>query len=446
MRPLLCLILIALLPAACERVHEPASDGALDLVLVPHVGDTATDETIRRAQDLVRTGHNRTANLENLGWAYIAKARTSRDEGFYHLAEACARAIEETSMAPDGSSPSEALLLRGHVAANFHRFAEAEQIASELVARRGLPFDHLLLGDARMEQGKIEAAIASYQTGVDLKPGLQSYARVGWMRWLIGDLPGAIEATELAARAASPSDPESLAWVRTRLGHFRLVAGDPEGARSEIAFALGALPDYPPALLLQSRLALAEGNAGLAVETLRDAVEIEPLPDFLWAYAEALREDGQEKEAKEIEAEIAETGPRDDPRTCSLFLSTRGLDAGAALALAEEELKNRSDFFTRDALAWALHANGRSEEALREIDLALSGGTVDARLFLHAAVIARAVGELDESADWAALARAHHHTLLPSERRLLASFDSNLTASESSAADSPNQPIKQTTP
>ncbi len=438
MRLPLCLILFACLPAACERGQAPTPVSALDLVLVPHEGDAATDHAIRRAQERVAAGPLRNANLEALGWAYIAKARTSRDEGFYHLAEACARAIETTA---EGITP-EALLLRGHVASTFHHFAEAESLALELVTRRGLPYDHLLLGDARMEQGKIEEAIASYQTGVDLKPGLQSYARVGWMRWLIGDLPGAIEATELAASAASPRDPESLAWVRTRLGHFRLLSGDPAGAGRELGAALGALPDYPPALLLQGRLALAEGKADMAVAALQRAVEIEPLPDLLWTYAEALRETGQAEKADAVETQIAVAGPRDDPRTCALFLATRGRDVAVALTLAEAELKNRADYFTHDALAWALHANGRSEEALAEIDLALAGDTVDARLFLHAAVISKAVGELDESADWRALARAHWHILLPSERRLLASLDKNLPAS----AGLPTQPVTETTP
>lgn len=417
-------------------------------MLIDHKGESATDEAIRRAQKLVKTGHTHTPNLEKLGWAYIAKARSSRDEGFYHLAEACAQAIEESDAAPHGAIPSEALLLRGHVASNFHRFAEAEKLATELVARRNLPYDLLLLGDAQMEQGKIEEAIASYQRGVDLKPGLQSYARVGWMRWLIGDLPGAIEATELATEAASPSDPESLAWVRTRLAQFRLAAGDLDGAQRDLDVAAAALPDHPPTLLIAGRLALARNTPESALEPLRRAAEAEPLPDFLWTHAEALLECGQVEMAKAVEDEIVKNGPRDDPRTCSLFLSTRRGDAGKALALslAEEELKNRADFFTRDALAWALHANGRTAEALEQIDLALSGGTVDARLFLHAAAITKAAGESQESADWAALARQHAFTLLPSERRLLASLESNLPVSVSSAAESKNQAIKLATP
>lgn len=423
MRTILSLLSLAFVTAfciaACERSDAPAPASTLDLVLVPHPGGDERDEAIRRAQARVGTGQQIGAALGHLGWAYVAKARASRDEGYYRLAQACAEAIIEEAGASIDSRPPEALLLLGHVAATFHRFSEAETIAAELVQRRGLPIDHLLLGDALMEQGRIEEAIASYQTGVDLKPGLQSYARVGWMRWLIGDLEGAIEATELAAGATSPRDRESIAWVRSRLGHFRMLSGDPEGAKKELAIALAALADYPPALLLEAKLALADGDHGTAITSLRRTVAIEPLPEPLWLLAETLTEAGQDEEAKAVFDELARTGERGDPRTHALFLATTGRSPDTALRLAGAELKERADFFTRDALAWALFANGRIAEARVEMDLALAGGTIDPRLFFHAAVIANAAGETAEAADWIASTRDLEASLLPSERRAL---------------------------
>lgn len=443
MRTILSLLSLAFVAtfciAACERSADVAPVRALDLVLVPHPGDDERDEAIRRAQARVGTGHQIEAALGQLGWAYVAKARASRDEGYYRLAQACAEAIIEETASTSESRPPEALLLLGHVAATFHRFAEAEAIAAELVQRRGLPFDHLLLGDALMEQGKIEEAIASYQTGVDLKPGLQSYARVGWMRWLIGDLEGAIEATELAAGAASPRDRESIAWVRSRLGHFRMLSGDPEGAKKELAIALAALADYPPALVLEAKLALADGDAAAAIAGLRRTVAIEPLPEPLWLLAEALTEAGQHDEAKAVFEELARTGERSDPRTHALFLATTGRSPDSALRLAEAELKERADYFTRDALAWALFANGRIAEARVEMDRALAGGTIDARLFFHAAMIANAAGETAEAADWIASARDLQASLLPSERRALAQLAKNLPDS-SPLADGTTNP------
>ena len=42
---------------------------------------------------------------------------------------------------------------------------------------------------------------------VDLRPDLQSYSRVAYMRWLKGDLDGAIEVARLAAARRQPARP-----------------------------------------------------------------------------------------------------------------------------------------------------------------------------------------------------------------------------------------------
>jgi Tfp pilus assembly protein PilF len=58
-------------------------------------------------------------------------------------------------------------------------------------------------------------------------------------------------------------------------------------------------------------------------------------------------------------------------------------------------LEVRWDVYTYDVLAWALYKNGRLRDALWAIKEALRAGTQDARLFFHAGVIRRALGEDD---------------------------------------------------
>src|SRR5262249_47661397 len=154
---------------------------------------------IAGAQQRVRASDVSSHSLEQLGWLFVAKARVGFDPGFYKLAEQCALCIEGRS----GRSP-EALLLQGHVLHNLHKFKEAEPIAQELVVRRGLPCDFGLLGDVLMEQGKLDNALAAYQRMLDLRPDLHSYARGAHLRWLKGDVEGAIELMSLASSAASP--------------------------------------------------------------------------------------------------------------------------------------------------------------------------------------------------------------------------------------------------
>jgi hypothetical protein len=105
-----------------------------------------------------------------------------------------------------------------------------------------------------------------------------------------------------------------------------------------------------------------------------------------------------------------------------------------ALRLAREELETRTDVFTQDALAWALAADGQWSQAREPLAKALAEGTQDARLFLHAAVIASRAGQLDEALGWVEKLQPLLHCLLPSERALLPS-----TASLTHSNDEPGR-------
>jgi tetratricopeptide (TPR) repeat protein len=381
----------------------------------PHAGDGQLDREIQTAQRRVKQASDPRPFLEQLGWLYVTKARTSHDQGFYKLAEQCALTLE----AADAKSPA-ALLLRGHVLISFHRFAEAEAIARELVAQRTLPFDYGLLGDALVEQGRLAEAVSAYQRMVDLRPDLQSYSRVAYMRWLKGDLDGAIEMARLAAGAASPLDPESASWSLTRLGLYYFQAGSIADAKAACDAALTYSAHYPAALLLKSRFLLLDDYTVEAISAVERAAAINPLPEFQWALADALRSAGHDKEAAKVEESLQSTGAQNDPRTLALFLATRGDQAELAVELAQQELQSRADIFTHDALAWALAAAGRPEEAWPHMEKALAEGTIDARLFTHAGVLAAKLGRTTNAQSWLNKARDLQRMLLPSEQLQLA--------------------------
>src|SRR6185436_7636129 len=111
-----------------------------------------------------------------------------------------------------------------------------------------------------------------------------------------------------------------------------------------------------------------------------------------------------------------------DPRTFSILLATRREDSSTAARLAREELANRADVFSRDALAWALAAEGDLTGAEAEMRFALAEQTKEARLFLHAGVIANARGQNDEAKKFFAQAMQFGATLTPSERVWLVSL------------------------
>jgi tetratricopeptide (TPR) repeat protein len=403
----------SIMPSPTVRAHEPI-DNTLALVLVPHEGNDTADREIQKFQRLVRSGVNGDAALERLGWAFVAKAHASFDPGFYKLAEACGSIVESNT-----PGCAEASLLRGHVLQNLHRFAEAEQLARELVAKRGLSYDFGLLGDALMEQGRLAEAVGAYQQMADIRPDLQAYARVAHVRWLTGDLDGAIAMLQAAANASSPNDPDSAAWINSRLASLQLQSGDIDAARRRCAEALALCPDYPPALLLRGKMALAQQDSAAAIANLKQAAQKNPLPEYQWALADALHGAGRDSQAHSIEGLLRRRGMESDPRTLSIYLATRCEDVDVAVRLAEQELNTRADVFTYDALAWALSAAGRHDEARARMQQALAAGTVDSRLLFHATVIASRAGAFEEAKEFFARANLLKELLLPSERSQL---------------------------
>jgi tetratricopeptide (TPR) repeat protein len=377
---------------------------------------TRVDTEIARLQQAVRSVRKETvsAQIEQLGWRFVEKARLSYDPGYYKIAEQCAACIEARQ---PGSA--EAMLLRGHVLHSLHRFKEAETVARELASKRGLSFDYGLLGDVLMEQGNLKQAVAAYQKMMDLKPGPQAYNRAAHIRWLKGDLEGARESVEMAAQAAGRGDPESAAWAYTRLSLYELQSGAKNRAVYACDAALTLRRDYAPALLACGRVLLAEGRDGAAISLFQRAAQLSPLPEYQWILADALRANQRVVEADEVEAQLRARGEAEDPRTYSLFLATRGEQAETAVRLARAEHNKRSDVFTLDAVAWALASAGKFDEACKLMQRALAEGTQDARLFFHAAIIAAKCNHPEDARQYFKQAHKLQHLLFPGEKGLL---------------------------
>lgn len=392
----------ALKPAAKAPLPETAS---CRLVLASLPGDKPIDQEIAHQQALVASGS--TPALERLGWTFVKKARLSFDAGFYKLADQCAACMEA-----HGARGPDALLLHAHALQSLHHFAEAEAAARELVRLRERSFDYGVLGDVLVDQGKVREGAAAYQKMVDLRPDLQSYVRAAHVRWLTGDLDGAIELIKLATSASSPNDPESAAWAFTRLALYQLQRGATKQALQACDAALSLQSDYAPAMLARGRTLLAVNHAGDAVAELQRAVKLNPLPEYQWTLEDALNLAGDHDQAAEVERQIS----AEDPRTLSLYLATRHQDVDRAVQLAQKELINRGDVFTRDALAWALAAAGRSTDAQQFANQALSEGTADARLYFHAGVIAALNNDKARAKRLLKDAASIQQMLLPSER------------------------------
>lgn len=407
---------------APENSAADSRADACQISLTPYPGKQAEDQTIARWQARSKAGLS-VGILEKLGWAYVAKARSSFDPGFYKLAEQTALCIRQTN--PEHPAGK---LLQGHVFHQLHRFQQAESIGQQLVRQRGAWFDFALLGDALMEQGKIGPAVRAYQMMMDQRPGPQAYARAAHIRWLTGDLPGAIALMALTVDSGAGGR-EARAWANVEWARLLLLAEKPSEALAILEKTRRIQPDYPPALLLQSKVLLSQDQPKAALPLLQQAARLNPLPEVLWTLAEGFALTGQTASARKVEDQLMATGSREDRRTFALYLASSGIDPSRALQMARQELTLRHDVFTRDTLAWALYAGGDLKQARRIHQQVMAQGTIDARLFYHAGILAAAEGDMPAAKRWLERAQALKALLLPSEYLHLHQVLTSMTAS-----------------
>lgn len=383
---------------------------ACSIALSP-ISELDSTSPVVRYQNAVKQDKQWLVNLEKMSWGLIDLARQTSDTGYYTLALESARCMSEQQ--PD---QVDSLVLQAHILNNLHRFKAAQFLAEQAVTKRGQWFEYAVLGDALMEQGQIQRAIASYQHMIDQRPGPQAYSRAAHVRWLLGDIDGAIELMVLAVQANQASQSENHAWAQVNLARYLFQKAEFESSRQLLRHVLNQHHEYPPALVLLGRIELAQNKYLAAIEALKTAVQHNPLPESQWLLYDALIKAGSVQQADKIRQSLQLTGAVNDKRTYALYLATVQSDNQFAVELANQELLSRQDIFSKDALAWALYQSGRVHDAMALIDEALSLQTADARLFYHAALIYQANEKYQQASHLYQQAIALSHMLYPSEQ------------------------------
>ena len=381
----------------------PAESSAVDaLVGVGERPETALDGQIASLQATLRDGDEYTTGLAAtmLGQAYVQKARESGDPSWYPKAETLflqALEIDKDNV--------EAMVGLGTLELARHQFAAALEWGERAKAadQSAAPV-YGVIGDAQTELGRYDEALATIQTMIDLRPDLRSYARVSYVRELMGDREGAIAAMEQAVTAGA-GYAENVAWVRVQLGNLRFDGGDLDGAGRDYAAALAAVPDYAPALAGQGKVAAAEGDFERAAAVYGQAVRAIPLPEFLAAYGDVLTAAGRTEEAatqfalvEAIQQLYAASGVEIDLEL-ALFTADHGAaeDLPRAVERARAAVAARPSIFAYDTLAWTLYRSGDLNGAAAASEQARRLGTRHALLEFHAGMIAAARGDRAEA-------------------------------------------------
>jgi tetratricopeptide (TPR) repeat protein len=354
------------------------------------------EQSMANAQRLIEKNPKNYEAYNALALALSRRARETSDVKFYAQAEETLAKSFEISPGNFDGKKIEVWLLLGK-----HEFAAAREEALKL--SKSAPDDVMVYGfltDANVELGNYDDAERAAQLMLDLRPGNSpGITRAAYLRELFGDVDGALELMNMALESTSPGEREDEAWILTQMAHLRLSAGRTAEAEKNLDQALRLFPGYHYALGNLAKVRIAEKRYDEAVQLLEERYRAAPHAENLYDLAEALELAGRSQEAKRAFAEfeqksLLETDRADNSnRELIFYYADHAHEPGKALAVAERELARRHDVHTRDAYAWALHLNGKDQEARKQMEMALAVGIREAAMLRHAGEIALATGD-----------------------------------------------------
>ena len=287
-----------------------------------------------------------------------------------------------------------ALRMLGAIYLSQHKFREALDIGRR--ARNVRPDDawnYGVIGDALIELGEYDEASEAIDTMAALRPNAAAYARVSYARELRGDLDGALQAMQMAAKATGPTDPEAQAWHAAHLGELYLRLGKPDDAEREYRRASFIFPDYLLAMVGLGKVKAAKGDRRTALIIYLQQLKRCPTLDLAARIGDLYAQDGDTAQAEhyyQLAEDVAGPGIAQAEPNLALFLADHDRKLPEALRIAEAVAAIRHDIFTEDALAWAYFKTARLTEALAASQRAMRTGTRDPQIRRHALEIRRA--------------------------------------------------------
>lgn len=387
--------------------------------MIPWTG--TTDQVIRSYQARAAKDRNNPSNYSGLGAAYIQKTRETGDVTYYDLAE---KALKQAlTVRPDDRIVTIVTTRLALISLSKHQFRDALAYAQQaLDVGTGQLFPYAITGDAYLETGEYEKASLAYSKMAGLQGAAYPYSRLAALRFLRGDLLGAMEEMERGVEAllVGKAPRENVAWAETRLGEFFFHGGQLNDAADAYQNALQRYSTYHRALAGLARVRAAQKRYEEAITLYQKALAIIPLPEYAAELGDINTKIGRGREARKQYDLVEYVGYLNTVnkaiynRDLAFFYADHDLKLKQSLELAKRELEVRRDIYTYDVLAWALYKNGKPRDAVAAMADALKLGTKDARLFFHAGMIHRALGDTEKARRYlqqALATNSHFHVL-----------------------------------
>ena len=388
---------VALGPRSSQGTSRERAGAPVTAEAVGGLATATLPAAIAGLQGHLRAQPRDAAGWATLGVAYVEQARLSADPTYYPKAQG----VLDRSLQLAPTDNDAALAGMGALAAARHDFAAALQFADRALTIN--PYgsrENAVRIDALVELGRYSEAMAAVRRADAAQPGIPIFTRVAYVLELQGRTAEAERVLERAMESAT--DPGDVAYVATQLGELAWSRGDLRTAWRDYQTALRADPAYLLALDGRARVLAARGDLAAAIRDRQSLVSRLPLPAYLTALGELYEAQGRKDQVRQqydvVDASIRiarANGVTTDLET-ALFAADHG-DRATALRAARAERARRDSVQVDDALAWALHVNGRDREAIAQARQAARTGYRNAMFLHHRGMIERALGLRSEA-------------------------------------------------
>ncbi|MET9394804.1 tetratricopeptide repeat protein [Streptomyces sp. NPDC006624] len=352
-------------------------------------------ELVAERERRLRAHPEDAASWAVLGAAYVEQGRRLADPAYYPRAERALR--RSLAVRPKRNTPALAgLAALANARRDFpgaRRWGEAALAAQP---RRWATYP--LLIEACTGLGEHRAAERMLERLRELRSGPAVLARAAAVYRDSGRREDA--AAALADAAAGAGTPAERAAYLERAGQLAFERGDPEVALRHFEEAVRLDPDQRAARAGQGRALAALGRTAAAVRAYRAALDGQPRPEYALELGELYEALGRPEAAREQyrllrqRVRTAAAGGADEELVLGRFEADHG-DPRAAVRRLRAEWRRQPGTDVADALGWALHRAGRSEEALwfarRATEEERGGAVRSAAHMYHRGVIERAL-------------------------------------------------------
>ncbi|WP_405635393.1 tetratricopeptide repeat protein [Streptomyces sp. NBC_01178] len=333
--------------------------------------------------------------LAALGAAYVEWARRSGDPAYCTRAE---QALKRSLEARPGERGNEEAWVGLAALANARHDHLAAKRWGESVKKRqpGSWSVYPVLIDAYTGLGDRKAATAATEKFGELRKGVPALARTSDLYrgqgWREDALAAAREAADRAVRPAEKAE------ALHRLGELAWERGEPQEAVDQFDAALRTDPGHHASLAGRARALVALERTDEALAAYQSALEKLPRPQDALELGELYASLGLDGDARTQYAKLremvaaAKRAGVDESLPLARFEADHGdPDAAVELLRARWRGQHRSAEVA-DALGWALHRAGRSEEGLEYAQRAADTGVRNASYAYHLGVIQRELG------------------------------------------------------